>query len=383
MSNRDINRILFELGESENPWNAVTPPLVRTSNFSFPTVSAFTDAIAHEKNTHIYSRGNNPTVRLLEKKLAALQGMEDALCFGSGSAALSAAIASQLKAGDHVICVRHCYSWTHKLLTEWLPRFGVETTFVDGFSLDQFMEARKSNTKLVVLESPTSVRMRLQPVAEVAAWAKREHLVTLIDYSYGSPLCTKPADAGIDLICHTATKFIGGHSDILGGVVCGSAGMIESLFKNEYMTFGAVLSPDNAALFTRSLRTLPMRMERQSKTVKEVVAFLAAHPAVGEVIWPFHPSHPDYTRCNEQFDFEIPLFSIVLKTDDRTRIVAFLESLCTFRMAVSWGGFESLVLPCVAFNHPDWPVNLVRMYVGFEDAAYLCDDLSQALQHCA
>ncbi len=382
MNAAEISRIVFELGEEAQPWNAVSPPVARTSNFSFPSVEAFRNAISREKEVPVYSRGNNPTVRLLEKKLAALQGTEDALCFGSGSAAIAAAITSVVSAGDHVICVRNCYSWTKKLLSEILTRFGVETTFVEGCTLEQFKEARTERTRLVVLESPTSVRMRLQPVGEVAAWSRAEGLLTLMDYSYGSPLSRKPVALGVDVVCHTATKYIGGHSDILGGVVCGPASFVARLFQHEYMTFGAVLSPDSASLFLRSLRTLAMRLRTQSETVARVVAFLEKHEAVDEVVWPFHTSHPDYRLSAEQFAMEMPLFSIVLRTRDRGRITAFLDGLRAFRMAVSWGGFESLALPCVAFDNTDWPVNMVRLYVGFEDADYLCNDLDQALRLC-
>ncbi|MDZ4823071.1 MAG: aminotransferase class V-fold PLP-dependent enzyme [Flavobacteriales bacterium] len=380
MNEKEISTILFQLGEEEKPYGAIAPPIVRTSNFSFHTIAEYKAAIQNEKDMSIYSRGNNPTVRLLEKKVAALQGTEDALFFGSGAAAISAAITSQLSSGDHVICVEHCYSWTQKLLTQTLNRFGVKTTFVDGRELKNFTNAFRSNTSLIILESPTSFSFHLQPLSEVVAWAKKKNIITLIDYSYGSPLSRKPVELGIDLICHTATKFIGGHSDTLGGVICAKADVVRKIFNDEYMTFGAVLSPDSAALFLRSLRTIQMRIAHSANTARVVFEFLNSHVAIEKVVWPFDEGHPQYHLVKEQFDSEIPLFSIQLKTLDDKKIIRFCESLSVFQLAVSWGGYESLIIPAIAFDSGPHQKNLVRLYIGFESADLLIEDLAQALE---
>jgi len=379
----ELTHILYQLGEENQPGNVVSPPIYLSSNFSFRTIADFQAAISNEIDLPIYSRGSNPTVRLLEQKLAALQGTESALCFGSGSAAVSAAVVSSLKAGDHVITINSVYSWTWKLLAETLSRFGVTWTQVDGTDSQAIYNALQPNTRVLMLESPTSLNFHVQDMESLIRWGKSLGLIVICDNSFGSPLNRKPVEFGADLICHSATKYVGGHSDVVAGVVCGSREHIRRIFYGEYMTFGATLQAEQAWLLIRSLRTLPQRMEATARGAREVVRFLKNHDAVAEVNWIFDEEHPKRELVRAQFDYPIPMFSFRLNTMDTGAITRFCESLKLIRMAVSWGGFESLLLPAIIFPQGAHPVNHFRLYIGLEDPHSLVGDLGHALQKIA
>jgi cystathionine beta-lyase/cystathionine gamma-synthase len=381
----DLSYILNELGEDRSAYyNAVVPPIMQSSNFACKTVADMRYRLQHETEVNFYTRGNNPTVSLLEQKIAALEGTEHALAFGSGIAAISAAVLSQVKAGDHVVCVKKPYTWTNKLMRYFLPRFGVEVTMVDGTVADNFAQATKENTVLYYLESPNSFTFELQDIEAVTAIARARNIRTIIDNSYASPLYQHPATMGVDLVVHSATKYIGGHSDAMGGVVCGSREMINRVFEAEYMTLGAVLSPHDAWLLLRGLRTLPLRMERLAQTTRQVVAFLQQRPEIAEIIWPFLPEHPQYDLAIKQMRNNTGQFTIRLNADTLEQVETFCDSLQHFLMAASWGGHESLIFPAAAsYSAPNHrssvPFTLVRMYIGLEDAEYLIRDLEQAL----
>ena len=380
----DLSYILNELGEDRaNYFNAVTPPIIQSSNFACNTVSEMRAMLQHETEVNFYSRGNNPTVNILEKKLAALEGTEQAIAFGSGMAAVAAAVLSQVKAGDHVVCVKKPYIGASKLMRHFLPRFGVEVTMIDGTNAQNFARASKENTVLYYLESPNSFTFELQDLAQVAAIAKERNVVTVVDNSFASPLFQNPAAFGIDLVVHSATKYIGGHSDVLGGVVCGTRERINLIFKMEYMALGAVLSPHDAWLLLRGLRTLPLRMERVAQTTRQVVAYLKQRAEVAEILWPFLPQHPQYELAKKQLRNNTGQFTIRLQTDDIKEVERFCDSLQHFLMAASWGGHESLIYPmAAAYKDGNYkaslPFTLIRFYIGLEEAAYLINDLEQA-----
>lgn len=381
----DLSYIINELGEERGRYfNAVAPPIIQSSNFASRTVAEMRHKMQHETEEYMYSRGNNPTVTILEKKLAALEGAEDAIAFGSGMGAVAAAVLSQVKAGDHVICVRHPYSWTKTLMRKFLPRFGVNLTMVAGDDIENFEVAIRPNTKLIYLESPTSFTFELQDLAAVAALAKQHGCSTIIDNSFASPLHQNPIEYGIDLVVHSCTKYIGGHSDVMGGIVCGSHESIYKIFKGEYMTLGAVMSPHDAWLFIRGLRTLPVRMERVAASTRKVVEYLAQHPKVEQVLFPFLPTHPQYELAQRQMRNNSGQFSLLLKAKRLEQADRFCDSLQHFLMAASWGGHESLIFPISATYaseemKSDLPFNLVRFYIGLEDPDYLIRDLEQAL----
>jgi cystathionine beta-lyase/cystathionine gamma-synthase len=387
----DISQIINELGEErEHYFNAVAPPIIQTSNFAFNKVADLSRAFEDESDCYrtggyLYSRGLNPTVDILRKKLAALDGAEDCLVFNNGAAAIFAGIFAHVKAGDHIVSVAKPYTWAQRMFDVILPRFGVTTTYIDGTTVDNWKNATKVNTTFYYLESPNSWDFSLQPIREVAAFAHSKNIITLLDNSYCTPLYQKPIEMGIDMAMQTATKYIGGHSDTLGGVLCGSHAMMKKIFDSEYLNIGSGIQPFNAWLMIRGLRTLPARIERITKSTAEIVSFMKQHPKVESILFPLDDSFPQFTLAKEQMKGACGLFTFTLKAAKRESIVQFCESLKHIMMAVSWGGHESLVIPkCAGIKTTDFdPANkehrYIRMYVGLEDARYLIADLEQAL----
>jgi cystathionine beta-lyase/cystathionine gamma-synthase len=381
----DLSYIINELAEDrENYYNAISPPIIQTSNFAFPTVEAMRSAFRDEMSTYLYSRGINPTVDILRTKLAALDGAEDCLVFNNGAAAVFAGVLANVKSGDHIVSVQHPYTWAAHMFDRILPRFGVSTTYVDGTRIEEFERAILPNTRLIYLESPNSWWLDIQDLAAVADLARSENIITLIDNSYCTPLYQKPIELGIDIAMQTATKYIGGHSDTLGGVLCGSAAMMKRIFDSEYLCVGSGIQPFNAWMLLRGLRTLPMRLERIAQTTRQVLDFLKSHPRVEETIFPLDPDYPQYALARKQMKGASGLISFYLKADTIGEIERFCESLKHFRMAVSWGGHESLVIPkCAslepsAFDARNRNHRMIRLYVGLEDGEYLIRDLEQA-----
>jgi cystathionine beta-lyase/cystathionine gamma-synthase len=228
MPDMDLSYIINELGEDrENYFNAVSPPIMQTSNFAFKKVDEFRNAFEDEMAGYLYSRGLNPTVDILRKKLAALDGAEDCLVFNSGAAAIFAGVLANVKAGDHIVSVKAPYTWAQKMFDVILPRFGVSTTYIDGTKTGNWEQATGNHTTFYYLESPNSWDYALQDIRAVASLAKSKGIVTMIDNSYCSPLFQKPIEMGIDLAMQTATKYISGHSDTLGGVLSGSHDMMK------------------------------------------------------------------------------------------------------------------------------------------------------------
>ena len=382
----DLSYIINELGEDRDAYfNAVSPPIVQTSNFAFKKVDDLRLAFEDEMSGYLYSRGLNPTVDILRKKLAALDGAEDALVFNSGASAIFAAVFANVQSGDHIVSVRQPYTWAWKMFDNILPRFGVSTSYVDGTNTKNFEAALRPNTKLIYLESPNSLTYELQDLAAIAALAKPRGIVTVIDNSYCTPLYQRPVELGIDLAMQTTTKYINGHSDTVGGVLSGTHAMMKKIFDSEYLNMGIGTSPFNAWLMIRGLRTLPARLERITATTRQLLQFLQQHPAFEEVIFPLDPSFPQYDLAQRQMSGACGLVTVVLKANTRSGIVTFCESLRHILMAVSWGGHESLALPkCASLTDAQFdPANrehrMIRFYFGLEEPAYLEADIRQAL----
>jgi cystathionine beta-lyase/cystathionine gamma-synthase len=384
MQNPDLSFILNDLGENRQEYyNATTPPIFQSSNFVFRQVSQMRAALKNESSVPFYTRGCNPTIELLNKKMAALEQAEAALSFGSGSAAVAAAVMSNLQAGDHVVCVQKPYSWTYKLLAVLLARFGVQVSFVEGTKAKNFEKAILPNTKLIYLESPNSFTFEQQDIAAVVKIAKRHQCITVLDNSYATPLNQMPITMGVDITVHSATKYICGHSDAVGGVLCGSQAMIDKIFAGEFMTLGGIISPFNAWLLLRGLRTLPIRLKRVAKTTQKVVKFLKEQPLVEKIYYPFDKKNPQYDLAKKQMKQGGGQFSILLKAD-LPQTEMFCNSLSRFLMGASWGGYESLIFPaCALYDSANYanttlPYNIIRFYIGLEESEVLIADLKQA-----
>ncbi len=364
----------------------VVPPIVQTSLFAFDSFEALQRAFTGEAARPIYSRGVNPTVHAFETKLAQLEGAAAARGFASGMGAISAAVLSQVRAGERVVCVRHVYPDTYRFLTRLLPRLGIAVTFVDGTDPDQVAHAL-DGARLLYLESPTSLVFERHDLAALAALARAAGVTTIADNSWASPIFQRPLELGVDLVVHSASKYLGGHSDVVAGVVAGDAerlGLIEHL---TYPFLGAKLSPFDAWLLLRGMRTLAMRMARHRASGLAVARWLAGRAAVTKV---YHPAIVEGSSGGAP-SADPPasgLFSIELA--ERVDIAAFCNALSLFRLGVSWGGHESLVFPAKiglmqagndnALHDFGVSPRLVRLNIGLEAADDLIRDLEHALR---
>lgn len=366
---------------------AVTPPIFQSSLFTSPTAEAFADRARRRPELYDYTRVNNPTTDILEEKIAALEKTEASRCFASGMAAVTAVILHAAGAGEHVVMVDSAYGPSRSLVGGYLKRLGIEVTFVRGTVPEQYAAATKESTKLYYLESPSSLVFALQDIEAVVALARERGIVTAIDNSWASPYFQNPVEAGVDLVLHSATKYLGGHSDILGGVVAGSAQRMQRIASDEGALLGAVLDPFAAWLMIRGLRTLALRMERHQSNAMAVATFLAEHPAVERVFYPGHPSHPQHGLAKRQLRGFSGLLSFSLKDGDQRKAFAFVNGLKYFGIGVSWGGFESLAIPLPFPKDPfaakksdseaAWGA---RLHIGLETVEDLLTDLDEALR---
>lgn len=387
MDSKTVSYILNELGEErEKYFNAVSPPIFQTSNFSFKKVDDLRKAFEDESSAFIYSRANNPTLKILSEKLAALDGAEDCLVLNSGAGAIFTSVLANVKSGDHIISVDKPYSWAQKMFDIVLPRFNITTTYIDGREIKNFENAIQPNTVIIYLETPNSWNFYLQDLEVVAKLARSKNIITICDNSYCTPLYQRPIDLGIDLVLQSATKYINGHSDVVAGVLCGKKEMIQKIFNNEYMNMGIGTTPFNAWLIMRGLRTLPARLEKISATTLKVIEYLKSKEKVEEISFPFDKQFPQYNLAKKQMQGSGGLFSFILKAKAIQDIEKFCESLQHILMAVSWGGHESLIIPgCASINENEFdPENKIhrrlRMYVGLEEPEYIIEDLERVFE---
>ncbi|HWT15919.1 MAG TPA: PLP-dependent aspartate aminotransferase family protein [Patescibacteria group bacterium] len=381
----DLSWIINHLGEErERYFDAVIPPIVQSAIFAHPDIATMRLRLADEFNAHVYTRGQNPTVEIIAKKLAALEGAERALLFGSGAAAMAAGVLANVRAGDEVVCVEKPYYWTGQLVRKLLAQFGMRGVFVDARDVAAVEAAITPATRMIVLESPNSLTFEQQDLTALARIAQARGIVTLVDNSYATPLGQSPLAHGIDLVAHSATKYLNGHSDVVAGALCGTDTMIRKVFDGPYMTLGAILSPFDAWLLLRGLRTLPVRLERIAATTATVLAHLAHHPKVRRIHAPTAPHALQPAWSATQLHHASGLFSIELDVPEIAAIDRFCNALQRFLMAASWGGYESLVFPVAGVR--DWgslsasasvPINLVRCSIGLEAPDVLIADLER------
>ncbi len=357
---------------------AVTPPIFQNSLF------AQSPEAEGGEQEFVYTRISNPTIEVGEKKIAALEGGQEARCFSSGMGAISAAIMHFVSSGSHVIAIDSIYGPTRDFLEIYLARFGVETTFVSGRDTDEIERAVKKNTRLIYLESPSSLVFSMQDLEAVAKLAKANGIATIIDNSYSTPIYQNPIKYGIDLVVHSASKYLGGHSDIVAGVVIGKKSVMDGLRDEERALFGNCMDPHQAWLLIRGLRTLPIRVRQHQENAMAVSAFLESHPKVKYVLYPGLKSHPQYELGKKQMEGYTGLMTFEL-AGGKAHVQDFVKNIRHFRRGCSWGGFESLISPVGLGKTPEalrrscLTEGMIRIHVGLENANTLIEDLDRSL----
>lgn len=367
--------------DQRHEMGAVTTPIYQSSLFTFSDYDSMIARFRGESDQPLYSRVDNPTVKALQDKMAALEGGEACLAFGSGMAAISNAILSVVAPGKKVVCVNHVYPDTYRFLRGFCQRFGIVTEFVDGDD-EAAIGAALSDASLLYLESPSSWVMSEQNLNQLGAMAREAGVVSMIDNSWASPIFQQPLLCGIDIVVHSASKYISGHSDVVAGLVIASQQHINHITRHISPYLGGKLSAHEASLLMRGLRTLPLRMKHHHQSALTIAEKLAEHPLVTDVCHPGLKSQSWSTLRGYSglFAFEVA---------EQVDIPQLCNALELFHMGVSWGGFESLVMPAISvinqaseFNSAvDFGVSprLIRISVGLEETNDLWADLQQAL----
>jgi len=363
----------------------VSTPIYQTSTFEV------TDNDEQQRVTatdRYYTRWGNPTNTVAEETVAALEGVEAARVFASGMGAITTTVMALLKAGDHIVAQRDIYGGVTKFLSSWLPRLGIETTFVDTNDYAQHARAIRTNTRLLYLESPTNPTLRVVDLKKAAALAKEHGLISMVDSTFGTPINQRPAEYGIDLVMHSGTKYLSGHADLTCGVIAGRRELIEPI-NDTRTTLGNVMDPHAAWLLIRGLKTLAVRVARQNENALRVAEFLGQHEKVRRVHYPFLKSHPQYAIAREQMSGGSGMVTFEVEgTGEDARRVS--EAMRLFTLATSLGGVESLVSIPVLTSHAMISAEqrkqmgvteqMVRLSVGIESADDLLADLEQALE---
>lgn len=374
----DLICLRAENGAGEGP---VLPPVARASLYRKARIEDLLAGLARENEDFIYARGANPTVRAFEISLAKLERAEAAKAFASGMGAISATLVALVKSGDHILFVNNIYGPTIEL-AERLADFGVSHSRCFSPDAAAITQALRPETRIVYLESPGSTLFRVAPIAAIADLAHRAGALLVIDNTVATPLLQKPLTLGADLVIHSCSKYLGGHSDLVGGAVAGRSDLIERIFYKGYMLLGAAMAPDVAFLLLRGLMTLPARLRRHHDDALALAAKLGAHSRVKRV---FHPAFCDADAAlfAAQMRGHSGLFSVELDVDSFGALLARVNRLKRFGKAVSWGGVESLVMVGHKSDPGDAPTRiprgLMRLSVGLEGVDALWADLERAL----
>lgn len=363
-------------------------PIFQTSTFE---VTDNDEQLRATHTDHFYTRYGNPTNTVAEQTIAQLEGVDAALTFASGMGAITTTLMALLKGGDHIVAQRDIYGGTNKFLSQWLPKMGIETTFVDTVEYDQHARAIRPNTKLLYLESPTNPTLRIVDFGKVAFLAKQHGLISMVDATFGTPINQQPAEYGVDLVMHSGTKYLGGHTDLICGVVAGRRELMDRIWETRTV-LGNCMDPHASWMLVRGLKTLAVRVGRQNENAQRVAEFLSDHAKVRSVHYPFLKSHPQYALAREQMagGGGMVSFEVEGTGEDAKRVS---EAMRLFTLAPSLGGAESLVSIPVLTSHAMIAAEerarmgvteqLIRLSVGIENADDLVADLEHALQAVA
>ena len=380
---------LIHSGQDRSHFDETAEALYLTSGYVYETASEAEAAFNDEIDRFIYSRYGNPTVKALQDKMAILEGAEACLATGTGMAAIFATMACQLHAGDRVVASRALFGACHAILTKILPKWGVEVVLLDGRDLSAWEDALSMPCKIVFLESPSNPTLQLVDIPAVSRLAKKAGARVVIDNVFATPIHQKPLELGADIVCYSATKHIDGQGRVLGGFVLGSAEFITDELMPFYRQTGAVMSPFNAWVLLKSVETLPLRIEAQSKTAGDVAQMLEAHPKVKAVQYPGLKSHPQYELARKMMSGFGTLIAFEI-SGGKDPAFAFLDALQLIKISNNLGDTKSLACHPASTTHmnigPEERALLqiedghIRLSVGLEDCEDLIDDLTQALE---
>jgi methionine-gamma-lyase len=395
----DLATRCVHAGDRPDPTSgALDVPLVLSSAFGFASAEEAAGAFQGTNDSYIYGRWGNPTVEALEEKLAALEGTDAASATASGMSAVSGAVLAFCAQGDHVVAPRSMYAEAARLLRERLPRFGIETTFVDATDAGAYERALRPGTRVVYVETPANPNLAVTDIAAVVALARARGLVTVADNTFATPFSQNPSALGVDVVVHSMTKALGGHGDAIGGCVCGPREHVARIRELVVKGFGGILSPFSAFLVARGMRTFALRQRQQCATAAMLASRLSAHPAVSVVHHPSLPTHPGHALARRQMHAYGSMLSFELgaKSDrsasalDAGRRV--LEGLKLLTHAVSLGDVRTLIVHPASTTHSTMPPEaraaanigdgLLRISVGIESAEDLWVDLQRALETC-
>jgi len=377
-------------GSKVDQYGALATPIHQTATFVFDSADQGGNRFAGKEDGYIYSRLGNPTNTVLEEKLAILEGGEACMSMSSGIGAITSAMWTLLKAGDHVVASKTIYGCTHAFLSHGIARFGVEVTFVDVTNPENVRNAMKENTRIVFLETPANPTLLITDIEEISKIAhEAENCIVMVDNTFSTPYIQRPLELGADVVVHSGTKFLNGHGDVIAGFVIGSKAFIDEvrLFGVKDMT-GACLSPFDAYLIIRGMKTLEIRMDRHCESAMAVAEFLEAHPAVENVYFPGLESFPQYTLAKKQMSLPGAVIAFEIKggVEEGKKVINAVE-MC--KLAVSLGDPETLIEHPASMTHSSYPQEerleagisdgLIRLAVGLENVKDIIADLDQAL----
>ncbi|MCM3023714.1 trans-sulfuration enzyme family protein [Heyndrickxia ginsengihumi] len=368
---------------------AINPPIYYSATFQAKDADEFAEMAGTSRHPKYYTRYGNPLHTRVSKIVAELEGTETALVTGSGMGAISTTLLALVRAGDHVIAQTRHYMSTSKIMDEMLPRFGVEVTVVEQADIQAFKDAIRPNTKLIMVETPANPTLVVTDLKAVVELAHANGIIVIADNTFASPINQRPHDFGVDVVIHSATKYLGGHHDLMAGVICTNELLAEQIWET-HISIGAVLSPMDAWLLLRGLRTLPMRVEKINQNALALAHFLEEQPQIERVFYPGLPSHPQYELAKKQMNGFGAVIAFAIK-GGFAETERFIDALALSHNAVSLGGVDSLAVHTAAMwkgtmNEEQMkaagiPPNFVRYSVGIEHINDLKADILQALKH--
>lgn len=375
-------------GHQREAFGALVTPLYQSATFAFETAEQGGARFAGEEPGYIYTRLGNPTTAELERKMALLEGSDDAAATASGMAAVSAALLTHLEQGDHLIASKAVYGCTFALLTTQLARYGISTSLVDFSDMQAVEAAIKPNTKVLFCETPVNPHLQVFDLVAMANIAKKHELISIVDNTFMTPLLQKPLEMGIDMVIHSATKYLNGHGDVIAGIVCGKRDHMHKLKYEILKDFGGVMSPHDAWLILRGLKTLDVRLARHCDNAEVLANYLVEHKAFSQVFYPGLSSHQGHRFIGKQMKRAGGVIAFELKGNKQDAI-NFVNRLKLFTIAVSLGDAESLIQHPASMTHSPYTLearmeagitdNLLRISVGLEDVQDLIADIEQAL----